>query len=65
MTGLTDYIDRQNSVIRIQSSIITDLIRLLMQHESVDEADLQPMVDRINLAAKLRADIGIAEVTDK
>lgn len=52
-------VEQQNAIIRIQSGVIDELFILLMQHISADEADKLPCIDRINLAAQIRAGIGL------
>lgn len=54
MSDLTETAEKQNIIIRMQSSIINELFQLLMQHISADEADALPVVHRINEAADLR-----------
>lgn len=49
-----EIVERQNAIIQIQSGVIDELFRLLMQHISADEADRLPVVGRINAAASLR-----------
>lgn len=49
-----EMIESQNAIIRIQSGVIDELFRLLMQHVTVDELDNMRIIDRINLAADLR-----------
>ena len=52
-------VEQQNAIIRIQSGVIDELFILLMQHISAEEAGSLPCVDRINLAAGIRRDIGM------
>jgi len=52
-----EVIDKQNEVIRIQSSVINGLLNNLMQHITTEEADKLPEVDQINLAAQIRNEI--------
>lgn len=52
-----EVIDKQNEVIRIQSSVINGLLNNLMQHITVKEADELPEIDQINLAAQIRDEI--------
>ena len=54
MADLTETVEKQNIIIRIQSSVINELFQLLMQHISADEADALPVAQRINQAAELR-----------
>lgn len=53
-TNLTESFEIQNSIIRMQSQIINDLIIILMQHEAIESIDEIPFVDKINEAAKLK-----------
>ena len=50
--------ENQSAIIQLQSSVIDDLFLLLAQHISVEEADCLPCIKKINLAARLRAEIG-------
>jgi hypothetical protein len=50
-------VDKQNTIIKIQSEIIDELFMLLMQHISVDEADTLTVVNKINIAANLGREI--------
>jgi len=52
-----EVVERLNTITRLQASIIDELFLLLMQHITVDEADKLAVVDRINEAARLKADI--------
>lgn len=56
--NLLETVEKQNAVIRIQSEVIDELFRLLMQHISAAEADLLPVTGRINEAARIMAGIG-------
>lgn len=58
MHDLLEMVDQQNAIIRIQSGVIDELFRLLMQHISAEEAESLPCIDRINQAAQIRARIG-------
>lgn len=53
-----EVVERQNAIIRIQSSVIDELFRLLLQHISADEADSLPVLQKINTAASLRKEVG-------
>ncbi len=55
---LLKTVERQNSIIRIQSDVIDELFRLLLQHISAEEADSLPVIRKINTAASLRQEIG-------
>lgn len=50
-------IDSQNAIIKIQSDVINELFSLLMQHITAEEADRLPVVEKINLAAQIKAEI--------
>lgn len=52
-----EIVERQNTIISIQSGVINELFCLLMQHISADEADSLPVLNRINTAASLRSDL--------
>ena len=55
---LLETVERQNAIIRIQSNVIDDLFRLLLQHITAEEADSLPVLQKINTAASLRQEIG-------
>lgn len=57
MLNPVEVVDLQNAIIKIQSGIIDDLFRLLMQHISAEEADALPVIDRINEAARIRREL--------
>lgn len=54
---LAQVMEHQSAIIRLQSSVIDDLFLLLAQHISAEEADRLPCIQKINLAARLRAEI--------
>lgn len=56
-TNLVESFEVQNTIIRMQSQIINDLIIILMQHEAIESIDEMPFVDKINEAAKLKESI--------
>jgi len=56
--NLLETVERQNSIIRIQSDVIDELFRLLLQHISAEEADSLPVIQKINTAASLRKEVG-------
>lgn len=60
-TNLTESFEIQNSIIRMQSQIINDLIIILMQHEAIESIDEMPFVNTINEVAKLKEKIYIKE----
>lgn len=55
---LLETVERQNAIIRIQSNVIDDLFRLLLQHITAEEADSLPVIQKINTAASLRREVG-------
>jgi hypothetical protein len=57
MSSLCEVVEKQDQIIRIQSGVINDLLTLLMQHITVEEADSLPLVEKINLAADIRASL--------
>lgn len=56
--SISEIVDKQNTVISMQSEIINELFQLLGQHVAPDELDQLPQVQKINLAAEIREDIG-------
>ena len=61
MNSLAATIERQNTVIRIQSEVIDELFILLLQHITAEEADRLPTIKKINAAAALREELPGAE----
>ena len=57
MADLVETVDTQNLIIRMQSSIIDELFRNLSQLITAEELDRMAVIDTINEAAKLRADL--------
>lgn len=55
--GLYMVVEKQNEIIRMQSEVINNLFRVVMQHIGAEEADRLPCVRTINEAAKLRQQI--------
>lgn len=62
---LVQVMEHQSAIIRLQSSVIDDLFLLLAQHISAGEADRLPCIQKINLAARLRAEIEEEEGDDE
>lgn len=58
MSNLVEIVDRQNSIIQLQSEVINELFQLLAQHITLEELDKLPCIERINQAAMLRAGNG-------
>ena len=50
-------VQKQNAIIRMQSSVIDELFLLLMQHISVDETENLKCIEMLNEAAKLKNSI--------
>lgn len=57
MNNLVEIVDRQNSIIQLQSETINELFQLLAQHLTMEELDKLPCKERINQAAALQAEI--------
>lgn len=55
--SLDEIVDRQSTIISMQSEIINELFRLLGQHLAADELDSLPAVRKINMAAAIREEI--------
>lgn len=49
--------DRQNTIIRLQAEVISELFGLLSLHISSEELDKLDTVAKINIAADLRKEI--------
>ena len=49
--------EKLNAIIRLQSDAIDGLISLLLQHESVENADLAPIKQKIDEAAMISAEL--------
>lgn len=45
-------------ITKLQAEVIDELFLLLMQHVTAEEADHLPVINKINLAAKLHNEIG-------
>jgi hypothetical protein len=54
---INKVVDVQNSIIKLQSEVITELFHLLSMYIVADELDNLPAVSKINLAAALRSEI--------
>lgn len=57
MEKLAEIIEKQNTIIRIQSDVVDELFLLLLQHIEASEADKLPVIKKINIAAQLREEI--------
>ena len=49
--------EKQHEIIRLQSEAINELVSLLAQHKDVDDADFAPAKEKIDLAARIRAEM--------
>lgn len=54
---LSEVVDRQNEIIKIQSDVIDELFMLLSQHITAEELDGLAVVGQINHAAEIRREI--------
>ena len=54
--NLTEAIDKQTEIIRLQASIINDLFMIVLQIESTEAID-RSIYDRMSLAAKEREEL--------
>lgn len=54
---LKEIVETQKAIIDIQAEVIGDLFLFLSERVPADELDRLPAVEKINLAASLRADI--------
>lgn len=53
MNSPVEVVETLNTIIRIQSDVIDELFRLLMQHISIEEAGMFPVLSKIDQATKL------------
>lgn len=63
MTTNIEVVETQSTIISLQSQIIDQLFRDLSQHLTVEELDRLPVLNKINVAARLRADILREDIT--
>lgn len=54
----TELVFKLNEIIRIQSEVINDLYELLGMHICAEELDHLPTNDKVNEAARIRAEVG-------
>lgn len=52
-SNLVEVVEKQSSVISIQTGVIRDLFNLLSQYMAAEELDALPEADRINTAARI------------
>ena len=57
MNDLVKTQETLTAITQLQADIINELFLLLMQHITAEEADHLPVIDKINLAARLHEDI--------
>lgn len=62
-TSALEIVEVQSTIISLQSHIIDQLFRDLSQHLTVEELDRLPVLNKINVAARLRADILREDIT--
>jgi len=55
--NLVEVVERQNQVISMQADIINELFQLLSQHLTAGELGNLPVLDRIDTAARISAEI--------
>lgn len=58
-----ELVYKLNEIIRIQSEVINDLYELLGMHICAEALDQLPTNEKINEAARIRAEIGTAVTT--
>ena len=51
-----ELFERQGEIIKIQAEAIEELYKLLLQHVEADELDEMPVTEKINEAARIRAE---------
>jgi len=56
-SSLVQIVEQQNAIISIQAGVIDELFKLLGQHIAMRELDALPVVERINDAARIHAEI--------
>lgn len=61
MATVTELVEGQNEIIRIQTKVIDELFALLMQHISADEAGRLPCLEKIDQAVTLRKEMGLPD----
>lgn len=57
--SVTELVEGQNEIIRIQSEAIDELFRLLSQHMSAMELDRLEVINIIDHAAQIRAELNL------
>lgn len=55
--NLVEVVEKQNQVISMQADIINELFQLLSQHLTAGELGNLPVLDRIDTAARISAEI--------
>ena len=56
--GIEEMVLKQEDIIRIQSGIIDELFRMLVQHVEIDELDKNGTLGCIGMAACKRRELG-------
>lgn len=57
MSNLVEIVDRQNSIIQLQSETINELFQLLAQHITVEELDTLPCSKMMRLVEQRTKEI--------
>lgn len=52
-----EIFESQSEIIRLQSDVIDELFRLLLQHVTAEELDRLPVLEKMNRAATIRAEL--------
>lgn len=52
-----EIFESQSEIIRLQSDVIDELFRLLLQHVTAEELDRLPVLKKMNQAATIRAEL--------
>lgn len=51
-----ELFESQSEIIRLQGEAIAGLVSLMIQHKDIDDADFSAVKEKIDRAAKLRAE---------
>jgi hypothetical protein len=54
MTNLAEVAEKQDAIIKTQSEVINELFLLLLKYISAEDADMLPVLNKINTAAQLK-----------
>lgn len=53
-SNLVEAFEQQNTIIKMQSEIINELLYALMQYKEAEKVDNLPCIEKINKAARIR-----------